>query len=122
MCHFMTATMAAEDGNRPVAEVVKRFGRVWQLIENDHVKAQLLEDELYVFTTGGHCDCGTSQLIPSIFEESGARRVGLLLHWYRGDLTSERMSITRRERVSAAGLSAEFFGRIEADVLYDFTT
>jgi len=48
-----------------------------------------------------------------------AGRVGLLLHWYRGGLGTERIAIARRERVKVAALGVEQLARIEEDVLYD---
>jgi hypothetical protein len=173
MCHFITATLAAEDGRSAVAIVAARFARVWEPLENPYVTAQLRRGEQYFLTTRGHCDCGTGlgaarrgpsldrqiqklkrkgwssakiersladkagarkkkqaarrvqsdcweQIIPSILVEAGVRHVGLLLHWYSGNLASERIEIVRQERVPAAQISAEFLSQIEEDVLYEF--
>ena len=44
--------------------------------------------------------------------------VGLLLHWYYGDLQSERINILRRVSVPVSNLNPTFLLEIEEDVLY----
>jgi predicted trehalose synthase len=47
--------------------------------------------------------------------------LAVLLHQYRGDLASERVALTARERVRAQQLDAAFLMRLHGDVRYEFT-
>jgi hypothetical protein len=48
-----------------------------------------------------------------------AGQVGLLLHWYRGALETERIVIARRHHIPVAALAIDRLAGIEEDVLYE---
>ena len=50
-----------------------------------------------------------------------ARRVGLLLHWYRGFTDAERITLARRETIPLERITPDLFLDFEDDVLYSFT-
>jgi hypothetical protein len=50
-----------------------------------------------------------------------ARSIGILLHFCRGGIDSERIPIAGRRSLKASELSARFLVEIEENVLYEFT-
>ena len=59
-------------------------------------------------------------LITDVLKSGCARRIGLLLHMYRGGIETERISILRREKVKLAEFTPELLLRIKEDVVYEF--
>jgi hypothetical protein len=54
--------------------------------------------------------------------ESGhTDRIGILLHWYQGSLTSERISLRNIVSLSVRKLTPDYLLKIEEDSLYTFT-
>jgi len=49
----------------------------------------------------------------------GVRSIGLLLHWYSGSLTGERITLRERIRLPIGQVRPEFLVQIEEDVLYE---
>ncbi len=58
--------------------------------------------------------------IGDLLESGKARRLGLLLHWYRGSIESERIKILGREKVKLIELNPERLMRMKEDVMYEF--
>ena len=59
-------------------------------------------------------------LIADVLKSGHARRIGLLVHMYRGGVESERVNILGREEVKLADLTPERLMRMEEDVVYEF--
>ena len=52
---------------------------------------------------------------------SGATdRIGVLIHFYAGNMAGERIAITRRDRVAIADVTTKLLRTMESDVLYEF--
>ncbi|MCL2653497.1 MAG: hypothetical protein FWD63_06890 [Propionibacteriaceae bacterium] len=117
MCYFITVVMSG----LPVAhlnELALARHMVFTECHNKSVATQLRPDEIYL-VRDSLCDCGTelgSKLRTSkpkshhpagpsaedwlaLIQETmnaGAKRIGLLYHWYLGDVTSETVAVARR--------------------------
>jgi hypothetical protein len=48
--------------------------------------------------------------------------VGLLLHWYRGSVDAEQISLTRCQTANVQDLAPDLFLDFEDDVLYTFVS
>jgi hypothetical protein len=59
--------------------------------------------------------------IHAVLDAGAAHSIGILLHFYRGAIDSERIPIAGRRSLKAGELSARFLLEIEEDVLYEFT-
>ena len=59
-------------------------------------------------------------LISEVLESTNAKYVGLLLHFYSGDLNDEQIAISRVETVPRLELSEDRLRAIREDVLYRF--
>ncbi len=59
------------------------------------------------------------ELIADLFKLGQTRRIGLLLHWYRGDVESEPIEVLRREKVRMADLSPDRLLKMQEDVVYE---
>jgi hypothetical protein len=51
---------------------------------------------------------------------NAAKSVGVLLHFYQGDLETERIVIGHRHQIALAELTPEFLYQIQQDELYEF--
>jgi hypothetical protein len=63
---------------------------------------------------------GWVAFLRAVLEAGDVASVGLLLHWYRGGVDSERIRLASRRGVPLRELSADLLLGIEEDVLYDF--
>lgn len=80
-----------------------------------------LEDERNKRLKGGSLDADQwMTLIRDVVETRKAGRFGLLLHWYRSNPSSERISIAERKTVALEDLSVEVLLTMSEDVLYEF--
>jgi hypothetical protein len=57
-----------------------------------------------------------------VLEHGRGVSLGLLLHTYRGGVTTERVELARRERVPADLLDARFLTRLREDVVHEFVS
>jgi hypothetical protein len=60
MCHFIAAVVPASADLRVLSEVAIRNGRRLEQLHRPAIQAQLGFGEVYLRTTVGPCDCGTS--------------------------------------------------------------
>ena len=73
-----------------------------------------------------HANAGTSEtvrwvrFITGILRSGQTQQIGLLLHWYRGHIESERISITDRKRVTIDEVTPKLLLEMREDVLYEF--
>lgn len=56
----------------------------------------------------------------SLLNTKKISRVGLLKHWYDGALETEKITLTRTEKIPFDTISPEFLLNLEEDVLYEF--
>lgn len=71
----------------------------------------------------GASDLGAEEwlsLLRAVVVAVDAPYVGLLLHWYSGDVEREEFAIRRREAVPLTAASPDLLMRIDQDVLYEF--
>lgn len=61
-------------------------------------------------------------LLRDLLNSGATARVGLLLHWYRGRVESERIVLKGVRRVELSMLTPDQVMAIEEDVLYEFLT
>ncbi len=149
MCHFITATLPPGLCSEPVEAIARNHGRNWLSMTNKYVAQYLDDGEQYFYTTRGHCDCDTSlgssryrdkekarstrpepqgdaaswlALIDEVLESTNAKYVGLLLHFYSGDLGDERIAIASVETIPRSELTEDRLRAIHEDVLYRFHT
>jgi len=59
-------------------------------------------------------------LIGEVLQSTNAEYIGLLLHFYSGDLDGEQIAISRVETVPFSDLSEDRLRAISEDVLYRF--
>ncbi len=60
-----------------------------------------------------------SELIEHLIKETGSPSVGLLLHWYSGQLESEKIQISTRRSLALDDKLTDALSQIEEDVIYD---
>ncbi len=60
-------------------------------------------------------------ILGEMIESGNTSSVGLLIHWYSGQLESERIDIQKRCRTRISDASPEVMLHMEPDVLYEFT-
>jgi len=58
--------------------------------------------------------------IHAVLDAGAARSIGILLHFYRGGIDSERIPIAGRRSLKAGELTAQVLLQLEEDVLYEF--
>ncbi len=56
----------------------------------------------------------------SLLNTKKISRIGLLKHWYDGALDTEKITLTRTEKIPLKTISPEFLLNLEEDVLYEF--
>lgn len=59
-------------------------------------------------------------LLRDLLNSGAGPRIGLLLHWYRGSVESERVALKGVRRVAISTLNPDQLMGIEEDVLYEF--
>lgn len=59
-------------------------------------------------------------LLRDLLNSGATARIGLLLHWYRGSVESERVELNGIRRVELSAASTDQLMGIEDDVLYEF--
>ena len=59
MCHFVTMVLPPDADIESVQQVLGRYGRGFELLQNKHVGKLLKPREVYCLPTPKHCDCGT---------------------------------------------------------------
>lgn len=59
MCQFITAVMPADADAEALRKIFRAHGRAFDEYVNATLAAQLSDGERCVWTTPGHCDCGT---------------------------------------------------------------
>ena len=61
-------------------------------------------------------------LVNDLLQSGHTKKVGVLLHLYRGGVETERVNISERRKVRLADLSPEYVMRMSEDILYEFLT
>jgi hypothetical protein len=56
-----------------------------------------------------------------VLRSGATQRLGVLLHWYRGAVTRERLEIRERRRLRLAETTVEDLLRLEEDVVHEFS-
>jgi hypothetical protein len=147
MCHFITATMGPPGNESIVRRLARGHLLRWESLENPGVEKQLREGERYFLTTRGTCDCGTRigtrtrsvathgddlsesndelhrwiEFVTAVMTSRHAGWIGLLLHWYNGDVRTEAIRVNDRRFVRLADLTEEYLLNMEEDVLHTIT-
>ncbi|MFM8174224.1 MAG: hypothetical protein ACKN81_11835 [Pirellulaceae bacterium] len=60
------------------------------------------------------------QFIASVLDGGHAKSIGVLLHWYSGDLTTEAIDAGNRRWLSHSELTEDYLLHAEEDVLHTF--
>lgn len=60
MCHYITASLPGSVDLKSIVPVFDSHNVGFELISNAHVTQQLDPQDLYILTSGKHCDCGTA--------------------------------------------------------------
>lgn len=60
------------------------------------------------------------ELLGDVLGSGETSRIGLLLHWYRGSVESERIELRGREQVVITEANPELLMLMDDDVLYEF--
>ena len=63
---------------------------------------------------------GWVAFLNAVLKFGQARRIGLLLHWYRRGIRSERINIKGREKLTLSEVTAERLMKMKEDVVYEF--
>lgn len=60
MCEFITAILPADIDKDKAAAIFARYHRGFEIIDNYRIAEHIDKSDLYILTTRGNCDCGTS--------------------------------------------------------------
>lgn len=60
MCEFITAILPQNIDKKAAQAVFLTYGRGFELIDNYRIAEYIDKTDLYILTTNGACDCGTS--------------------------------------------------------------
>lgn len=62
------------------------------------------------------------QFLDNALRSGATRSIGILIHFYSGLVTGERIEIKRRDSTRFADVTSAHLGEMEADVLYNFSS
>ena len=113
------------DGDSSAREVAKLRRRGWSEAKIGRWQSQTENDRTKGKRAVRQCTQDAERwidLLRDLLDSGATPRVALLLHWYRGNVESERISIRDRVQVEIHGLDPEKLMRMEEDVLYNFVT
>lgn len=96
-----------------------RIGR-WQA-QTEQDPARRRREEQTAARGEAHDVAQWTDLLRELLDSGLTPRIGLLLHWYRGNLRSERISLNGIQRLAISALTPRQLMRIEEDTLYEFT-
>ena len=143
MCYYITATMAPNGDESAVRRLAKASLLKWEPLDNPGVVKQLHPGERYFLTTRGMCDCGTEigvslrsearlsgphpevdrwiQFLSAVLEGKHADWIGILVHWYGGDVTTEAMAVGNRRWLTLPDFTEDYLLNAEDNTLHTVT-
>ncbi|MCU0706943.1 MAG: hypothetical protein MUF23_01490 [Pirellula sp.] len=101
--------MAPNGDESAVRRLAKTSLLNWEPLDNPGVIKQLRRGERYFLTTRGMCDCGT---------ENHADWIGLLVHWYGGNVTTEAIAAGNRRWLTLDEFTDNYLLNAEEDTLH----